>query len=83
MDEIPLLKEVFNSESWEQMRTCQDQVIKVFRDMANNLYVLKGQREAEAIPVMAIIVEFMEKLLQVSPFNSKGEHVHRDLQGNA
>lgn len=72
MDEIPLLKEVFNPGSWEQLKACQDQVIKVFREMSNNLYVLKGQREAEAIPVMAIIVEFMERLLKVSQFNIQG-----------
>ena len=65
MEEIPLLQAVFNAESWEQMKAYQGDLIRLFKEFTNKLLVLHGQREADAIPVMTIIVEFMEKWLHV------------------
>lgn len=59
------MQAVFNADSWEQMKAYQGDLIRLFKEFTNKLLVLHGQREADAIPVMAIIVEFMEKWLHV------------------
>ena len=80
MEEIPVLQAVFNPEMWEQVKGYQGELIRLFKDFTNKLLVLHGQREADAIPVMIIIVEFMEKWLHVGHFNDSERSFRRDFQ---
>ena len=62
MEQAPWLRELFDPEERETFKTRQADLIKYFKELVNKLYVLQSQREAEAIPDMLLIVDFMEEL---------------------
>lgn len=66
MDRMTGLEDIFVFETREKVKVSQPYFIRQFREIGNNLYVLRGQKETDALPDMALIVELMERMLEVA-----------------
>jgi hypothetical protein len=65
MYQSKLLEDILTQEGREFLKPLQSEVITLFREVSTKLLLLQGQNEADAIPDMAFIVDFMERLLKV------------------
>jgi hypothetical protein len=75
MSEPKESEDLFSPGMREAMKANQSEFIRTFKEMTNKLLVLQGQGEAEAIPEMIYIIDFMEKMLAQDDLND----VFRDL----
>jgi hypothetical protein len=62
-------EDIFSPGMREAMKANQSEFIRTFKEMTNKLLVLQGQGEAEAIPEMIYIIDFMEKMLAQEDLN--------------
>ena len=80
MDQTYSVEDIFSGELWEALKTDQSAFIRFFKQVMNKLLVLQSQKEAEAIPDMIYIIEFMEKLLSVDPCFTQQESLTELIQ---
>ena len=76
-----LLEDIVTQEGRQSLKPLQSEAISLFRELSTKLLLLHGHKEAEAIPDMAFIVDFMERLLVVlsSDQNDTFAHAFEDL----
>lgn len=58
-------KDLFDPEKREEVLKGQASYIEMFKEISNKMVVLQGQDEANALPELNYLLDFMQQLLAV------------------
>lgn len=58
-------KDLFNPEKREEVQKNQAAYIEMFKEISSRMIVLQGQDEANALPDLNYLIDFMQHLLEV------------------